>query len=192
MQATCSPAVYQSSQLHATSLATPPMLKGEEIDRRLKALPMRMVQRSKCRVVLNALMAHACMALQLSTREGFEVKVSEAVHAGIPIIACQTGGIPLQIEHSKSGYLTMPGDNNAITQHLYDLHTDEPLHRRISEYAKTHVCDEVGTIGNAPAWLYLAVKYTRGEKIKPKGTWLNDMLREETGELFQAGGNCPL
>ncbi|KAG5650606.1 hypothetical protein H0H81_011667 [Sphagnurus paluster] len=137
--------------------------------------------------LLNALMANARIALQLSTREGFEVKVSEAVHAGIPIIACQTGGIPLQIEHGKSGYLTTPGDNNAVAQHLYDLHTDEALHRRISEYARTHVSDEVGTVGNAAAWLYLAVKYTRGEKIQPKGAWLNDMLREETGELYKPG-----
>ncbi|KAG5647163.1 hypothetical protein DXG03_001118 [Asterophora parasitica] len=137
--------------------------------------------------LLNALLANARIALQLSTREGFEVKVSEAVHAGIPIIACQTGGIPLQIEHGKSGYLTTPGDNNAVAQHLYELYTDPELHRRISEYAKTHVSDEVGTVGNAAAWLYLAVKYTRGEKIQPRGAWLNDLLREETGELYQAG-----
>ncbi|GLB35407.1 putative glycosyl transferases group 1 [Lyophyllum shimeji] len=134
--------------------------------------------------LLNALMANARIALQLSTREGFEVKVSEAVHAGIPIIACRTGGIPLQIEHGKSGYLTKPGDNTAVAQHLYDLHTDEELHRRISEYARTHVSDEVSTVGNAAAWLYLAVKYHRGEKLKPNGAWLNDMLREETGEPY--------
>jgi glycosyltransferase involved in cell wall biosynthesis len=137
--------------------------------------------------VLNALMANARIALQLSTREGFEVKVSEAVHAGIPIIASQTGGIPLQIEHGKSGYLTTPGDNAAVAQHLFDLHTDEGLYRNVSEYAKTHVSDEVGTVGNAAAWLYLAVMYHRGVKLQPKGAWLNDMLREETGELYVAG-----
>lgn len=48
-------------------------------------------------IVLNALMSNAHIALQLSTREGFEVKVSEAIHTGIPIIACRTGGIPLQV-----------------------------------------------------------------------------------------------
>jgi glycosyltransferase involved in cell wall biosynthesis len=138
-------------------------------------------------LVLNALMANARIALQLSTREGFEVKVSEAVHAGIPIIACRTGGIPLQIEHGKSGYLTIPGDNAAVAQHMYDLHTDEDLYRRVSQYAKTHVSDEVGTVGNAAAWLYLAVMYHRGEKLKPNGAWLNDMLREETREAYIAG-----
>jgi len=131
-------------------------------------------------------MANSRIALQLSTREGFEVKVSEALHAGKPVVACRTGGIPLQIEHGKSGYLTTPGDNDAVAGHLYDLYTDEGLYRDMCAYAKTHVSDEVGTVGNAAAWLYLAVMYSRGEKIKPKGAWINDLLREETGELYTA------
>ncbi|KAF5365743.1 hypothetical protein D9758_003268 [Tetrapyrgos nigripes] len=134
--------------------------------------------------LLNALMSNARIAMQLSTREGFEVKVSEAIHAGIPIIACKTGGIPLQVENGKSGYLTEPGDNASVAQHLLDLYTDEPLYKKMSEYAKTHVSDEVGTVGNAAAWLYLAVMYSRGEKIQPKGAWLNDLLRQETGTEY--------
>jgi len=133
------------------------------------------------------LMANSRIALQLSTREGFEVKVSEALHAGRPVIACRTGGIPLQIEHGKSGYLTTPGDNEAVALHLYDLYTDEALYREMSQYAKTHVSDEVSTVGNAAAWLYLAVMYHRGIKIKPNGAWLNDMLRAETGEEYVEG-----
>jgi glycosyltransferase involved in cell wall biosynthesis len=132
-------------------------------------------------------MSNARIALQLSTREGFEVKVSEAIHTGIPIIACKTGGIPLQVEDGKSGYLVTPGDNDAVAKHLYDLHTDEDLHRTMSEYAKTHVSDEVGTVGNAAAWLYLAVMYSRGVKLRPNGAWLNDMLRAETGEPYKEG-----
>lgn len=132
-------------------------------------------------------MANSRIALQLSTREGFEVKVSEALHAGKPVIACRTGGIPLQIENGKSGYLTTPGDNDAVAGHLYDLYTDEALYRDMSQYAKTHVSDEVSTVGNAAAWLYLAVMYNRGIKIKPNGAWLNDMLRAETGEEYVAG-----
>lgn len=137
--------------------------------------------------LLNALMANAKIALQLSTREGFEVKVSEAVHAGIPIVASRTGGIPLQIEDGKSGYITDVGDNNAVAQHLFNLYTDDDLYQKISEYAKTHVSDEVGTVGNAAAWLYLAVMYSRGEKIKPNGAWINDLLRQETNEPYQPG-----
>jgi glycosyltransferase involved in cell wall biosynthesis len=132
-------------------------------------------------------MANAKIALQLSTREGFEVKVSEAVHAGIPIVASRTGGIPLQIEDGKSGYITDVGDNNAVAQHLFNLYTDDDLYKKISEYAKTHVSDEVGTVGNSAAWLYLAVMYSRGEKIKPNGAWINDLLRQETNEPYQPG-----
>jgi len=138
-------------------------------------------------LVLNALMANSRIALQLSTREGFEVKVSEALHAGKPVIASRTGGIPLQIVHEKSGYLTAPGDNDAVAMHLYDLYTDESLYRTMSDYARTHVSDEVGTVGNAAAWLYLAVMYSRGIKIKPNGAWLNDLLRVETGQEYVEG-----
>jgi glycosyltransferase involved in cell wall biosynthesis len=132
-------------------------------------------------------MSNAKIVLQLSTREGFEVKVSEAVHHGKPIVACRTGGIPLQIEHGKSGYLVTPGDNAAVAKYLYDLYTDDELYETMCEYARTHVSDEVGTVGNAAAWLYLAVMYSRGVKLQPKGAWLNDLLREETGELYIAG-----
>ncbi|KAI6005470.1 glycosyltransferase family 4 protein [Pisolithus albus] len=137
--------------------------------------------------LLNALMANAKIALQLSLREGFEVKVSEALHAGIPVVASRTGGIPLQIVDGKSGYLTDVGDNDAVAKHLFDLYTDKALYKQVSEYAATHVSDEVSTVGNAAAWLYLAVMYTRGIKIQPQGAWLNDMLREETGELYVEG-----
>ena len=133
-------------------------------------------------------MANAKFALQLSTREGFEVKVSEALHAGKPVIASKTGGIPLQIEHGKSGYLCEVGDNDSVAKHMFDLFTDDDLYDEISEYARTHVSDEVGTVGNAAAWMYLAVMYaSRGVRLQPKGAWLNDLLRAEVGEPYQPG-----
>ncbi|KAI5124495.1 hypothetical protein M0805_003022 [Coniferiporia weirii] len=137
--------------------------------------------------LLNALMQNAKIALQLSSREGFEVKVSEALHAGKPVVACRTGGIPLQIQDGKSGYLCEVGDNDAVAGHLFNLYTDKKLYATVSEYARTHVSDEVGTVGNAAAWLYLAAVLTRGTKLKPNGAWLNDMLRAETGEPYLPG-----
>ncbi|OCH95197.1 trehalose phosphorylase [Obba rivulosa] len=136
--------------------------------------------------LLNALMDNAKFALQLSTREGFEVKVSEGLHTGKPVIACRTGGIPLQIEHGKSGFLCEPGDNDAVAKHMFDLYTDDELYESMSEYARTHVSDEVSTVGNSAAWMYLAVMYvSRGVRLQPKGAWLNDLMREETGEPYQ-------
>ena len=133
-------------------------------------------------------MANAKFALQLSTREGFEVKVSEGLHAGKPVIASRTGGIPLQIEHGKSGYLVDVGDNDTVAKHMFDLYTNDELYDEVSEYARTHVSDEVGTVGNAAAWMYLAVMYvSRGVSLQPKGAWLNDLMRAETGEPYTQG-----
>ena len=138
-------------------------------------------------IVLNAVMQNAKIALQLSTREGFEVKVSEALHDGKPVVASRTGGIPLQIQHGKSGYLVTAGDNDTVAKHLFDLYTDEALYKRMSNFAKNNVSDEVGTVGNAAAWLYLASMYSRGERLKPNGAWINDLLRADAGEPYVEG-----
>lgn len=127
--------------------------------------------------ILNALMSGAKVALQLSTREGFEVKVSEALHKGVPIIASRAGGIPLQVEDGKSGFVVEPSDSSAVAERLHQLFTDHKLYKRMSEYAATHVSDEVGTVGNALSWLYLADTLTKEEKVEPNGKWINDMAR---------------
>lgn len=135
--------------------------------------------------MLNALMSCAHVALQLSTREGFEVKVSEALHKGTPIIATLAGGIPLQVQDGKSGFLVKPGDHDAVAKHLYDLFTDSELHSTMSEYASKHVSDEVSTVGNALAWLYLTDELSKGEHVAPDGRWINDMAREKAGIPYQ-------
>jgi alpha,alpha-trehalose phosphorylase (configuration-retaining) len=137
--------------------------------------------------LLNTLMSNAKVALQLSTREGFEVKVSEAVHKGIPIIAAKSGGIPLQVQHGKSGFLVEPGDSAAVAAYLHELFTDEELYIKMSEYAATHVSDEVGTVGNALSWLYLADTLTKGEKLEPNCRWINDMARETADLPYEDG-----
>ncbi|KAG9078413.1 hypothetical protein FS749_009557 [Ceratobasidium sp. UAMH 11750] len=137
--------------------------------------------------MLNALLTNATCVLQLSLREGFEVKVSEALHHGKPVVATQAGGIPLQIQHGKSGFLVPVGDTDAVAQHLYDLWTNRELYGQMSEYARNNVSDEVSTIGNALSWLYLGSKFSKGEYIKPNGAWLNDLAREEAGEPYKEG-----
>ena len=113
-------------------------------------------------------MDNSKFALQLSTREGFEVKVSEALHAGKPVIASRTGGIPLQIVDGKSGFLCEPGDNAAVARHMFELCTNDELLETMSEFARTHVSDEVSTVGNAVAWMYVAAMYvSRGMKLQP-------------------------
>lgn len=138
---------------------------------------------------LNALLSKAKIVLQLSTREGFEVKVSEALHKGKPVIATLAGGIPLQVQHGKNGFLVDIGDTEAVANHLFELWTDEELYSRMSSYAANSVSDEVNTVGNMLSWLYLASKLSKGMSIRPNGRWINDMAREEANEPYTPGEN---
>ncbi|EGD92646.1 trehalose synthase [Trichophyton tonsurans CBS 112818] len=139
--------------------------------------------------ILNVVLSKARIALQLSTREGFEVKVSEALHKGKPVIATKAGGIPLQVQHGKNGYLVEVSDTDAVAKHLYDLWTDHELYDRMSSYALHSVSDEVSTVGNTLSWLYLASSMSKGDKCKPHGRWINDMAREAAGEPYVCGEN---
>lgn len=130
--------------------------------------------------LLNTLISASHIVLQLSTREGFEVKVSEGLHKGKPVIATKAGGIPLQIQDGKNGFLVDAGDFHAVAGHLLALWTDEKLYKKMSAFAKQSVSDEVGTVGNALSWFYLADKWSNGT-ITPNERWVNDLAREAAG-----------
>ncbi|KAG0134994.1 trehalose phosphorylase [Tuber indicum] len=137
--------------------------------------------------MLNAMITTAKIVLQLSLREGFEVKVSEALYHGKPVVATRAGGIPLQIEHGKSGFLVDVGDTDSVSNHLFDLYTDNDLYSKMSKHAKASVSDEVGTVGNAACWLYLTAKLARGEYLQPQAQWIMDMAMEEAGQKYEIG-----
>lgn len=137
--------------------------------------------------ILNAILSCAKLVVQLSTREGFEVKVSEAIHKGKPIVATRAGGIPLQVQHGKNGYLVEVGDTTAVAIYLYNLYTDRGLYKRLSEFAKVSVSDEVSTVGNAACWLYLAAKLAKGEEMKPNAKWITDMYRKDAEQPYAKG-----
>ncbi|KAG7404188.1 Trehalose phosphorylase [Fusarium oxysporum f. sp. rapae] len=140
--------------------------------------------------LLNTLISKAHVVLQLSTSEGLEVKVSETLHAGRPVVATKAGGMPLQVKDSINGFLVEPGDWKAVAHHLMNLFTNDDLYERMSDAARAGVSDEVGTVSNALCWFYLASKWTdlRSEKygkaaLQPNERWVYDMAREEA--------NCP-
>lgn len=143
--------------------------------------------------LLNVLLSNAKIALQLSTREGFEVKVSEALHKGIPVIATTAGGIPLQVVHTKSGFLVKPGDYKTVALHMHELFSNPDLYTCMSSYAASHVSPEVGTVGNALCWMYLADILTLGkEKVEPDSAWINDLARKKAGVTFIEGAEVRL
>ena len=105
--------------------------------------------------LLNALLRGAVVALQLSHREGFEVKVTEALKKGIPVIAYRAGGIPLQIQHGHGGFLVDVGGTGQVAEYLFQLLTDDHLHRRMSDEATKNVTEEYWNVFQVLNWLSL-------------------------------------
>lgn len=134
--------------------------------------------------VLNTLLSNAAIVLQLSEREGFEVKVSEAIHKGKPVIATKAGGIPLQVQDQLSGFLVEVGDTQSVASHLLRLWTDFDFYARMCSYSLHHVSDEVSTAGQALNWFYLGSKLSRNNDPGPNGRWIQDLAREELGQLY--------
>ncbi|KKW06395.1 MAG: Glycosyl transferase group 1 [Candidatus Moranbacteria bacterium GW2011_GWE1_49_15] len=128
--------------------------------------------------ILNAIMRGAFVALQLSHKEGFEVKVSEALDKGIPVIAYKTGGIPLQIEHGVTGYLVKVGDTKVVAKHLHGLFKDRESYARISANAQELVSKEHFTISNAIKWLFLATKLMENGFVAGNRRYVRDLIDE--------------
>jgi len=131
--------------------------------------------------LLDSLLSTAKVVLQLSSREGFEVKVSEALHKGKPVIATRAGGIPLQVQDGKNGFLVEVDDSTAVAEKAFMLLNNEKKYTEMSEYAKRSVSDEVNTVGNALCWMYLAYKLAKNETVKGNERWVADLAREEAG-----------
>lgn len=91
------------------------------------------------------------------------------------------------MQHGKNGFLVEPGDYKAVAKHLLELFTDDALYEKIATYARGSVSDEIGTVGNALSWFYLADKWGNGEGVLPAERWANDLAREEAG--FPYGEN---
>lgn len=106
--------------------------------------------------LLSAALAGSLFALQLSKREGFEVKVSEALHKAKPVVVSNAGGIPHQVIHGKNGFIVPFGDIEMTAMRMEQLVTDEKLLGKMREYAAGCVNEEFFTQFVAVNWLYMA------------------------------------
>ncbi|KAK9480340.1 hypothetical protein V1514DRAFT_276428 [Lipomyces japonicus] len=139
--------------------------------------------------LLNCILSNASVVLQLSYREGFEVKVSEAIHKGKPVVAYRAGGIPLQVQHGKNGFLVEVGDTDMVALILNKLLFDKNLLDGMAKYARSSVSDEVGTVGNCLAWLFMFNELAAGHDLNPNGQWIYDLMRQHVGQPWQPGEN---
>lgn len=110
--------------------------------------------------LFNTILRKSYLAYQLSYREGFEFKVSEALIKGKPVIVYNSGGIPLQVKDSQNGYVVDAGNLEDVAEKTFLLYTDEDLYKKMSlEATKAHR-SEIFTTGNALNWLKLFNKHT--------------------------------
>ncbi|WVQ75698.1 hypothetical protein IAR50_005328 [Cryptococcus sp. DSM 104548] len=83
--------------------------------------------------LLGCILQGAWVAAQLSTREGFEVKVTEAINKRVPVIASDAGGIPLQVKPNKNGWIVPSGESTPVADILFKIYTGElRVHRDLS------------------------------------------------------------
>jgi alpha,alpha-trehalose phosphorylase (configuration-retaining) len=127
--------------------------------------------------LLNTLLRRSVIVLQLSTKEGFEVKVTEALMKGKPVVAYCTGGIPLQIQDTLNGYLVEVGNTTQVAEHLYDLLVD-PVHYKSMSLAATNLADkDYLTVPNAICWLYMAILLLNGTEVNGNYQWVRTLAQ---------------
>jgi trehalose synthase len=86
---------------------------------------------------VNAFQRASNVMLQMSTREGFGLSVTEALWKAIPVIGRSVGGIPLQIINGSNGYL-VDNINEAAEKTQYLLsHSEEA--KKMGVIGKQHV-----------------------------------------------------
>jgi trehalose synthase len=86
---------------------------------------------------VNAFQRASEVVLQMSTREGFGLTVTEALWKGVPVVARNVGGIPLQVIDGRDGFLVETIEQAAEkTLHLIK-HKDEAV--QMGNYGREHV-----------------------------------------------------
>jgi trehalose synthase len=87
---------------------------------------------------VNAFQRAADVVIQKSVREGFGLVVSEAVWKGTPVVAGNTGGIPLQIQNGTGGFLvdTVEECADRVAYLLEDSDAAEHVARRGWEWIR--------------------------------------------------------
>jgi trehalose synthase len=112
-------------------------------------------------LLVNALQREAAVVMQLSSKEGFGLTVSEALWKGTPVVATRVGGIPLQVIDGQTGYLVEPGDYDTAAERVIRLLKDESLRTDLGARGRVHVQENFLMPRLLLDWLKLIDKVTR-------------------------------
>ena len=123
--------------------------EGMEIYEKIKSKTSHLIENqdvilitSENNILVNALQRSSAVILQKSIREGFGLTVSEALWKGTPVLASDVGGIPLQIQHEKTGYLYPPKAKDAFAEKIIEILENPKDAKEMAmvgkEYVKEH------------------------------------------------------
>jgi trehalose synthase len=88
-------------------------------------------------IEVNAFQSHSDVVIQKSVREGFGLTVSEAIWKARPFVGGDVGGIPLQIEDGRTGFLVASAEQCA--DRACEFLSDPDLGRALGRSGKEHV-----------------------------------------------------
>lgn len=112
----------------------------EELERRLGAEELRdRVHLLGFRRDVPSLLATADVFALPSRWDALPTALLEAMAAGLPVVATETGGIPEIVEDGVSGLLVPPGDPGRLAEALERILGDPVLARRLGEGARERV-----------------------------------------------------
>lgn len=88
-----------------------------------------------------ARLAGAQIAVLTTNWEGFPLVVLEAMRAALPVVASDVAGVPEQVVHGETGYLTPRGDAVRVADALRALVTDAGLRTRLGSAGRERFLD---------------------------------------------------
>ncbi|MEM3594819.1 MAG: glycosyltransferase, partial [Candidatus Jordarchaeaceae archaeon] len=71
-----------------------------------------------------------------SKMEGFGLSITEAMASERPVVAYNVGGVGVQIENGRSGFLVEKGNINELAAKTCELLSDKELKRKMGERAR--------------------------------------------------------
>lgn len=92
-------------------------------------------------ILVNALQRRSAVIIQKSLREGFGLTVTEALWKGTPVVASNVGGIPLQIQNGKNGFLLDPADFQGFADKIISILENPDHAKKIGENGREKVRD---------------------------------------------------
>ncbi|HEV7919090.1 MAG TPA: glycosyltransferase [Solirubrobacterales bacterium] len=109
-------------------------------------------------IEVNAFQSQSDVLIQKSTREGFGLTVSEGLWKAQPFIAGNVGGIPLQVDDGKTGYLVNSAEECAAR--TLEILKDPVLAKQLGRAGKEHVRTHFLTPRLLRDWLQIFERLT--------------------------------